>query len=193
MAKVAQTRDPEVLEFIDRFLSVAKAKAAGRAALVAGLTGAMNAVTRAPIEDPLREVDDAMPPGEAPAMVARAEAQATQARRAILRECLSAAAAARLTRRSRQSLERFRRAGRVVALREGNQWLYPSWQFTPDATGGIVDGLEGVLKELRLSPVGAAHWLTSQHDRLKTSPIRLLRSGRSREVLGAAREYGERV
>jgi len=193
MAKVAQTRDPVVLEFLDRFLSVVKARAGASEALVAGLTEAMKAVTRASLEDPLREADEALPLGEASAAVARAEAQATQTRRAILRECVNAEQAARLTRRSRQSLERFRRAGRVVALRERNQWLYPRWQFAPDATGGIVDGLQPVLEELRLSPVGAAYWLTRRHGRLKTAPIRLLRSGRPKAVLDAAREYGERV
>lgn len=193
MAKVAQTRDPYVLEFLDRFLTVVKAKAARREALVAGLTEAMNAVARAPLDDPLHDVDEALPLGAASAAVARAEAEATKTRRALLGDCVTAEEAARLTRRSRQSLERFRRAGRVVALRERNQWLYPRWQFVPDATGGIVDGLGEVLKELRLSPAGAAYWLTRRHQRLNAVPIGLLCSGRLQAVLDAAREYGERI
>lgn len=193
MAKVVQTRDPDVLGFVREFLTVAEAKIVRREALVASLTKALNAVTHASADDPLHEVDEPLPLAEASSAVALAEAQATETRRAILRDCLSAERAARLTRRSRQSLERFRRAGRVLALREGNQWLYPRWQFAPDARGGIIGGLQDVLARLRLSPLGAAYWLTRRHERLKTAPIKLLRSGRVEPVLEAAREYGERL
>lgn len=192
MAKVAQTRDRGVLRFVEKFLTVAKVKTVRREALVASLTEAMNVVTSAAVDDPLAGLDDPLSLAEASAAVALAEAQATEARRALLRECVNADQAARLTRRSRQSLERFRRAGRLLALREGNQWRYPRWQFDPDARGGIIPSLAEVLAGLRLSPAGAAYWLTRRHDRLKASPIQLLRAGRAEVVVQAAREHGER-
>ena len=124
--------------------------------------------------------------------MALAEAQATEARLALLRDCLSADDAARLTRRSRQALERLRRLGRVLALREGNQWRYPRWQFDPDAPGGVLPGLAETLEELRLSPVGAAFWLNRRVERLRGTPIQLLRARRVEPVVAAAREQGER-
>jgi hypothetical protein len=193
MAQVAQTRDPDVLRFVAKFLGTVEAQAVRRKEIVAGLTKAMAVVIEAPLDDPLREVDEALTLTDASASVARAEAEATRTRRALLRESVSAEEAARLTRRSRQSLERFRREGRVLALRERNQWLYPRWQFEADAAGGIVEGLGAVLKELRLSPAGAAYWLSRKHPRLGSAPIALLRSGGRDAVLGAAREHGERV
>lgn len=192
MAKLARTRDLEVLGFVEKFLTVAEEKTVRSEALVRGLTEAMNFVTRAAAGDPLSAVDDPLPPAEAGGAVALAEAQAAETRSALVRECVSADEAAWLTRRSRQSLERFRRAGRVVALREGNQWRYPRWQFDADAPGGIVPGVKEVLAELRLSAAGAAYWLTRRHERLKASPIQLLRARRVERVVEAAREHGER-
>ena len=193
MARVAQTRDLAVLRFVDDFLTVIEAKSVRREEIVAGLTKAMAFVTQAPLDDPLQAVDEPLSLSDASASVARAEAEATRTRRTLLRESVTAEEAVRLTRRSRQSLERLRRAGRVVALRERNQWLYPRWQFVADAAGGIVEGLDAVLKELRLSPAGAAYWLSHKHPRLGGVPIALLRSGRRQAVLDAAREHGERV
>ena len=169
MARVAQTRDPEVLGFVKRFLTVAEERTVRPEALVASLMEAMNFVTRAAGADPLSAVDDPLPPAEASRAVALAEAQAAETRRSLLQECGSAEEAAQLTRRSRQSLERFRRAGRVLALREGNQWRYPRWQFDADAPGGILPGLREVLAELRLSPAGAGYWLVASKPRRSPS------------------------
>jgi len=193
MARVARTRHADVLGFLEDFLTVAGAKGTRREALVAGLSEALKAVAQAPAEDPLRSVDEPQPTSDAASSVALAEAQATENRRAVLRECVNAEEAARLTRRSRQSLERFRRAGRVLALREGNQWLYPRWQLAPDAPGGVVSGLRDVMTRLGLSPAGVAYWLTRSHGRLGAAPIRLLQGGQLERVLAAAREHGERV
>jgi len=152
----------------------------------------MRLVTRAAGKDPLSGLDEPLAAAEAAQVVALAEAQAAETRVEVLKECVSANQAARLTRRSRQSLERFRRVGRVLALREGNQWRYPRWQFDPDAPGGVVPGLREVLAELRLSPAGAGYWLTRRHERLKASPIQLLRARRLESVVVAAREQGQR-
>jgi hypothetical protein len=192
IAKIARARDSEILGFVERLLAVAEGKTVRPHALVAGLNEAMKVLTRAAGADPLSAVDDPLPLTEASGAVALAEAQAAETRRVILRECVSAEAAEQLTRRSRQSLERLRRAGRVLALREGNQWRYPRWQFDPDARGGIVPGIGDVLQRLRLSPAGTAHWLTRRHERLKAAPIQLLRAGRVEPVVQAAREHGER-
>jgi hypothetical protein len=192
MARVAQTRDPGVLGFVEKFLTLAEGKTVRSGALVASLTEAMKLLARGHGTDPLSGVDGPLSSAEAARAVALAEAQATESRGVLLLDCVSADDAARLTRRSRQSLERFRRAGRVLALREGHQWRYPRWQFDPDAAGGILPGLDETLRALRLSPAGAGYWLTHRHERLKDSPIQLLRRGRVEPVVQAAREQGER-
>jgi len=193
MARVAQTRDPDVLLFVHKFLTAVQAKPVRRKELLAGLTKAIDVVSQLPLEDPLRDLDDRMTLADASASVARAEAEATRVRRELLNASVTAEEAVRFTRRSRQALERLRRAGRVLALRERNQWLYPRWQFEADAAGGVVDGLGAVLKELRLSPAGAAYWLSRRHPRLGDAPITLLKSGRRELIVEAARTHGERV
>lgn len=193
MARVAQTRDLAALRFVGDFLTVIEAKSVRREEIVAGLTKAMSFVSQPPLDDPLQAVDEPLSLSDASASVARAEAEATRTRRTLLRESVTAEKAIQLTRRSRQSLERLRRAGRVLALRERNHWLYPRWQFVADAAGGVVESLDAVLKELRLSPAGAAYWLSHKHPRLGAVPIAMLRSGRRQAVLDAAREHGERV
>ena len=104
--------------------------------------------------------------------------------------CVSAAGSAILTGRSRQSIERLRKAGRLLALRSGNQWLYPRWQFEQDAPGGVVPGLEEVLHHLHLSAAGAAFWLLQPSERLGGAPpIQLLRRHLPEPVIQLAREH----
>jgi hypothetical protein len=139
--------------------------------------------------DPLAEVDGPFDAADAAESVALAEVEAQAARDLILRECISVGDAADLTGRSRQALERLRRAGRLLALRTGAQWRYPRWQFDPDAPGGVLPSLDEVLRELALSPVGAAFWLLQPAARLSGHPpIELLRRRRSEPVVELARE-----
>lgn len=191
MVRLARTRDRNVLGFVEKFLTRAGEKTNRPEPLVAGLMEAMDFMTRAGVGDPLSRLDDPLTRAEAARAVSLAEAQAVETRSYLLQECVSADEAGQLTRRSRQSLERFRRARRVLALREGNQWRYPRWQFDADAPGGIVSGLAEVLRELPLSPSGAAYWLTRRHGRLKASPIQLLQARKIEAVVQAAREEGE--
>jgi hypothetical protein len=164
----------------------------GLQGLDAGLTEAVDAIlARANHQDPLADLDAPLSSESAAREVALAEAQAAERRQALLRGTVSAGEAARLTRRSRQSLERFRRQGRVIALRQGNQWRYPRWQFDPDQSGGLVRGIAESAAALRLSPAGTAYWFVRRHPRLRAAPGRLLRQGRIDAVRRAAQEDGE--
>jgi len=160
-----------------------------RSAVSRGLVSAIKTM-RESTDDPFTGVDDPMDAAEAAEEVARAESEIQAHREAFLKECISAAEAAEVAGRSRQALERLRRANRLLALRAGNQWRYPRWQFERDAPGGILPGLENVLSHLHLSPPGAAFWLFRPNDQLGGSPpIELLRRHRPEPVIQLAWEY----
>jgi hypothetical protein len=109
----------------------------------------------------------------------------------VLSESLSAEEAAEKSGRSRQNLEAMRRKGQALALRVGQQWRYPAWQFDRDGVGGIVTGIREVLAALRMSAAGAALWLMLPSPALKGArPIELLRQGRTRDVVQFAEELG---
>ena len=160
-----------------------------RSALSRGVMRALEALPEEPALDPLAAVDEPLDTAGAAESVALGEMEALASSEAILRECISVADAAQRIGRSRQALERLRRAGRLLALRVGSQWRYPLWQFDLDAPGGVVPGLEEVLQQLSLSPAGAAFWLLQPSERLGgRPPIELLRRRRAEPVLHLARE-----
>ena len=147
-----------------------------RRAVSRGLSRTLSAIATAAPRDPLAVVDEPLNAADGAAAVLEAELEAQERRETLLQDCIGAANAARLTGRSRQSLERLRRSRRALALRVRNQWRYPAWQFDPDALGGVVRGLAEVLARLPLSPAGAALWLTRRMDELDgRSPIEELR------------------
>lgn len=191
--RAAQVLSNEELEVVEELLHLADAgiPQKRRSAMSRGVVKALEAVPGESALDPLAEVDEPMDTAAAAEALSFAEVEAQTAREAILRDCVSVAEAARRTGRSRQALERLRRAGRLVALRVGNQWRYPVWQFDLDASGGIVPGLEEILRHLALSPVGAAFWLLQPSERLDGArPIDLLRRRRPEPVIALAREAG---
>lgn len=159
-----------------------------RASVSQGLVSAIKAVQDAS-SDPLAEVDDPMSTSEAVESLLLAEGEIQLNRQILLEDSISAAEAAELTGRSRQILERLRRDSRLLALRVGSQWRYPRWQFEPDAPGGILPGLEEVIRSLHLSPAGTALWLLQPSERLgELPPIELLRRHRPEPVIELARE-----
>lgn len=159
-----------------------------RSSLSRGIISAIRAVQGAG-NDPLAEVDDPMSPEEVVDVLLRVEAQTQANRERLLKDSISAAEAAARIGRSRQSIERLRRERRLLALRAGNQWRYPRWQFEPDSPGGVLPGLEDVLRALHLSPSGAAFWLLEPTERMGgAAPIELLRRHQPEPVIQLAWE-----
>jgi hypothetical protein len=160
-----------------------------RTAMSRGLARALEATPASAPADPLAAVDDPLDGAAAAESIALAEMESQTLRESILRDCLDAAEAGRFTGRSRQALERLRRNSRVLALRVGSRWRYPRWQFDPDAPGGIVPGLAEVLRDLSLSPTGAAFWLLQPSEWLGGHPpIEHLRRHRPEPVIELARQ-----
>ncbi len=152
---------------------------------------ALETLSEAEGRDPLSGVDDPLEPQEALESLYKAAEESNNVRESIQRDSISVAEAAELTDRSRQALERQRRAGRLLALRRRNQWRYPRWQFDADTPGGVVPGVAEVVESLGLSPVGTAFWLSQPREELSgKAPIALLHQRRANRVLELARAQG---
>lgn len=189
--RAAQSFSNEELKVVQRLLGFVDAgeSAQRRGAFSRGIVKALDAVAIRSSNDPLAVVDDPLSMVEAAEALSWAEIEAQEMRGAILKDSVSAAKAAQSTGRSRQALERLRRANRLLALRVGNQWRYPRWQFDADAPGGILPGLSDVMGYLHLSPAGVAYWLLRPSERLGgATPLELLRQRQAEPVLEQARE-----
>ncbi len=191
--RAAQRLSDVELDVVDRFATFAAggASPARRSAVAAGLQRALAALSPSRRADPLAAVDAPLDEAGAAEATVHSELEVHARRRQLLQRCVSAADACLRTGRSRQALERLRRDGRVLALRAGNQWRYPAWQFERDAPGGIVPGLAEVLARLHLSPFGTALWLLQPRSALATrTPIEALHRGQRDAVLQLASEQG---
>ncbi len=189
--RASQSFSQDELKVVDSLLDLARTGASlkKRSSLSRGIVSAIRTVQKAGDDDPLAEVDDPMSPSEAVEAMLWAESEMQAHRETLLKDSISAAEAATLIGRSRQSIERLRRDGRLLALRVGSQWRYPRWQFEPDSPGGVLPGLDNVLRNLHLSPAGAAFWLLKPAERLGgLPPVELLRRHRSEPVIQLAWE-----
>jgi hypothetical protein len=191
LIRAAQRFSPAEIHLVEELLDLADrgVSAERRTALSRGVAKALEATAEAAALDPLAAIDEPLDAAGAAESVARAELDAQRNREAILHDSISVGEAARRTGRSRQALERLRRADRLLALRVGAQWRYPRWQFEPDAPGGVLPGLDEVLRHLALSPAGAALWFLTPQEQLGGAvPAELLRRRRKEPVVERARE-----
>jgi hypothetical protein len=191
MVRAARLLLHEEMEVVEELLHLADTGVSKerRTALSRGVVKALEALPVESSSDPLAAVDEPLDTAGLTESVAGTEMEAQGVREAVLRDSISASEAAEKTGRSRQAIERLRRAGRLLGLRVGAQWRYPEWQFSADSPGGVVPGLEEVLQALALSPTGAAFWLLRPAGRLGGhAPIELLRRFRPEPVVDLARE-----
>jgi hypothetical protein len=181
----AQELPADVVKDMSRWIAVlAGLETEERRHYATSIATALEAVGKS---DPLEETDAPLALREH----LQAEQDVQASRGVVLRESLSADDAAAQSGRSRQNLEALRRNGQAIALRVGNQWRYPAWQFDPDCVGGIVRGIGQVVAGLRMSPAGAALWLIQPSPLLGGArPIALLRKGLVSRVVQVAEELG---
>lgn len=159
-----------------------------RRAMAEGLREAMEQY-RTSHSDPLKDVDDPIDDKSAAVAVFWTDIEARTNRARLLRGCVSAEEAGRMTGRSRQAIERQRRSGRMLALRSGRQWRYPVWQLDADEPGSLVPGVVKVLELLPLSPAGVALWLTTPKPALDgETPIQALRNRQADRVVRLAEQ-----
>jgi len=103
---------------------------------------------------------------------------------------LSGEALARVLGITRQGVDKQRRRGQLLAVRDGASWQYPAWQIVD---GTALPGLKPVLGALReQSPWTILAFLLSRNARLEERrPLDLLRQGEVEPVLRAARAFGD--
>ena len=186
---VAQHLIPEEMKLMEELSEGESSDPETRRQLARGLLDAVESHRSQPAADPLAEVDEPMDLEQGVATTAWADLESAGHRSRLLRTCVSAEEAGRLSHRSRQAVERQRRSGRLLALRVGRRWRYPSWQFDIDGPGGLVPRLAEVVASLHLSPAGAAYWLTQPRPELAgETPIQSLRNRNSTPVLRLAEQ-----
>ncbi|MDB5059062.1 MAG: hypothetical protein JWO59_2534 [Chloroflexi bacterium] len=113
-----------------------------------------------------------------------------QHRRKLLKDALTTKQVADMFGASRQMpLDRLK-AGNLVAVRDGGDWRFPSWQFDPEGPDGVIDGLPTIIAALPASPMLRVGWLSTPHPALGMAPIDALRIGRLNQVLSEAQAVG---
>jgi hypothetical protein len=186
--------EPEfrLLETLVELAHTSPRSLAVRRELSAGLCQELERFWRSTADaDPLAEVDRPLEPREAASASLWADTEAKLNRARLLADCVSSREAGELTNRSRQAVERQRRQGNLLALPVGREWRYPKWQFDLDSRRGVVPGLDAVLRNLHLSPFGAARWLTTPKAELgEKAPIELLRHRLTDRVVDLAEQHG---
>ncbi len=182
----------ELIEELLRLVHTTSRPLAVRELLVEGLQEQLEVFwTEEESSDPLADVDDPMDQREAIATALWADVRKRTNRIRLLQESISASQAGALTGRSRQAVERQRKAGDLIGLRSGREWRYPKWQFDEAGPAGLVPCLTEVIRALDLSPFGAALWLTTPSSELgDEKPIEVLRRRKSDPVLRLALEHG---
>jgi hypothetical protein len=94
--------------------------------------------------------------------------------------------------KSRQTVQNYRDAGRILAVPRGaRNFVYPVWQVK---NRELLPGLEPVLRALRprTSPLGIVLFFLTPAEALEDKrPLDLLRKGKVDEVLEHAQRYGD--
>jgi hypothetical protein len=94
-----------------------------------------------------------------------------------------------LLRVSRQAVDKRRKAGKLIAVPAGQDYVYPACQFTDE---GIVPGLDKSLEAMPIrDPWMRLEWLLTEDDALEgMSPLAALKSGAIRQVVELAAGHG---
>lgn len=115
------------------------------------------------------------------------------ARRELLRETLTVSQVAELLGSGRQTPHACRKAGRLLAVRDGGRWRFPVWQFDPAAPDGVIAGLPGVLRALRgrLTELARVSWFLTPKPLLDgRTPLEALKAGDIDDVIAEAASVG---
>jgi hypothetical protein len=114
-----------------------------------------------------------------------------QHRRQLLESSLSAVQVAQLLGTSRQTPHDRVSSQTLLAIRDNGKLCFPSWQFDPAGSDGVIDGLPAVLKALEVSDYLKLNWLTRVNPYLDgQTPIQALKTGQKERVLAEASAVG---
>jgi hypothetical protein len=114
-----------------------------------------------------------------------------QHRRQLLESSLTAVQVAQLLGASRQTPHDRVSSQTLLAIRDNGKLCFPSWQFDPAGSDGVIDGLPAVLKALKISDYAKLNWLTRVNPYLDgQTPIQALKAGQKEHVLAEASAVG---
>jgi hypothetical protein len=114
-----------------------------------------------------------------------------QHRRQLLESSLTAVQVAQLLGTSRQTPHDRVSSQTLLAIRDNGKLCFPSWQFDPAGSDGVIEGLPTVLKALEVSDYAKLNWLTRVNPYLDgQTPIKALKSGQKERVLAEASAVG---
>jgi hypothetical protein len=114
-----------------------------------------------------------------------------QHRRQLLESSLSAVQVAQLLGTSRQTPHDRVSSQTLLAIRDNGKLCFPSWQFDPEGSDGVIDGFPAVLKALEISDYAKLNWLTRVNPYLDSqTPIQALKAGQKECVLTEASAVG---
>jgi hypothetical protein len=120
-----------------------------------------------------------------------AELQRFQRRRELLRDSLTVAQVAELLGTSRQTPHDRMKSGSLLAVEDRGMLRFPAWQFDPESENGVVSGLPGVSRLLRVSPLARIAWFTRSNPYLDgETPLDVLKAGQVEQVSELARAVG---
>jgi hypothetical protein len=114
-----------------------------------------------------------------------------QHRRHLLESSLTAVQVAQLLGTSRQTPHDRVSSQTLLAIRDNGKLCFPSWQFDPAGSDGVIEGLPAVLKALEISDYAKLNWLTRVNPYLDgQTPIQTLKAGQKERVLAEASAIG---
>lgn len=112
-------------------------------------------------------------------------AESFRQRHALLEGAMSASEVSKLLDVSRQTpLNRIKK-GTLLAIYENGTWLFPRWQFDPQGSIGVIEGLPRVLQSLNVSPIEKLNWF------LRRSPYLENRTPKDALILGEVDRVAE--
>ncbi len=114
-----------------------------------------------------------------------------QRRRELLKNSLTASQVAKLLGTTRQTPHDRLKKSTLLGVRDNGVYHFPLWQFDPEGSDGVVEGLPAVLKTLQVSDFAKLNWLVSPNPYLDNlTPLEALKQGQKKRVITEATSVG---
>ena len=108
-------------------------------------------------------------------------------RRQLLETAFTAPEVAKILGTSRQTPHDRLGRNTLLAIKDNGKFLFPSWQFDPTGSDGVLEGFPQVLKALAMSDYAKLNWLTRSNPYLEgLTPVEALKRGQSDRVIQQA-------
>jgi len=111
-------------------------------------------------------------------------------RRTLLKDSISASDVAHMLGVSRQTPHDRVKAQTLLAVMDNGVLKFPLWQFNPEGSNGVIEGLPEVLKALTGSDFSKLSWLVRMNPFLGFTPIEALQRGLKAQVIEGALAVG---